>query len=65
MGITRIRRPPKTTASFRRQALGMGVDQLAHTCIPYGQAPRFPHGWLNTFGHPDTPIMIGWVDYRL
>ena len=32
-----------------------------HGHIPQEQAPRFPHGWLNESGSPNTPTMIGWI----
>ena len=51
-------------ASFQRWTLWTCVDMLADTYLstPKGQAPRFPHGWLEISGSTRIPPnMIGWT----
>lgn len=50
-----------TIASFWRWTFRMGMNKLADTNLPPGQAPRFPHNWLKYSILPNLPIMIAWI----
>ena len=61
MGVTRIRGPLKTTASFQRWTPQMGVDKPAGTYLAQGK-PLGSHmvGWQFPV-HLDIPTIIEWT----
>jgi hypothetical protein len=49
--ITITRGPSAILASFWRWTPWTGADKLIDTyLLPHGQAPGFPHGWLELYG---------------
>ena len=69
-GITRIRGPPKNTASFQRWTTQTGSDKPVSTCLPQGEAHRFPIGGLKISSshrcpHYEKKEKDTWIQYWL